>query len=193
MAVRAGGKIGGVRYAGSSHYEPIVTLPTILSSSSATPASGSALVLTGVNFSASGNAVYLTDGNSAAAQPITAENATSITITVDRAQFRYGPLSLYVVDAAEDQGPDYPIQLTPPTGWAYVNLTVDDRIRSIGSLSPGDQLAYESPGGLVHLRVVGSFWIDAAAVPPLAFDVEAWTPGTGWGLIGTQQVEIPGP
>jgi len=192
MAARAGGVVGGSFYAASSTYSALIPLPTIVATSDDTPANGSSLILTVINASPAGNSVFLTDGSSIVEQIVTDEYENEITVTVDRGPFKYGAnVSLYVVDAEYLQGPNHTIQLTPQDGWAYVNLgTLADpefRLEAVPDLASGDQVAWDTAGGIVFVRDDASFYATAAVE---SFDVEAWSAGEGWGDAGTQTLSV---
>jgi hypothetical protein len=196
MAARVGGVAGGSRYVASSTYSPIVPLPTILATTDDTPANSSTLVLTVANASIVGNAVFLTDGDAVVEQVIIDEYENEILITVDRGAFKYGAdLSLYLIDAEYLQGPNYTIQLMPQTGWGYVDLVSladpADRLEADPDLAIGDQVAWDTKSGIVFVRDDASYYATAGGFD--SFDVEAWSPGEGWGEVGAQSlyVEIP--
>jgi hypothetical protein len=163
--------------------------PSVTSVSSATPANGSSLTLTGTNFGAAQGTVKL----GGITQVVTAWSNTSITITVDRGTNAYGVLlGLVVTSAASLTGATYNgvTGLTPQSGWSYVNLGTLNanaayRITALSDLASGDQLAYDNKGGLVTVNTDGTFVTDSSVT---SFAVEAWTSGSGWGSQALQNL-----
>lgn len=162
--------------------------PAVSSVSDTTPAHGSSLTITGTNFGATqGAGTVDIEGDE---QTVTSWSDTSITITVDRGLSKYGVAVDLVVtdDAAAASDPFALTSLTPPSGWAYIDLTTpnataDNRITATADLASGDQLAYETVSGTVDVFADATFSVSGATTE---FDVEVWTSPDGWGAVATQ-------
>jgi hypothetical protein len=163
--------------------------PTITSTSSTTPANGATLTINGTNLKGTGNSTVTLGGTS---QTVTTQSSTAMQITVARGANKYGAAVNLVVHADNlgDSNTYTGITgLVPPSGWSYVNLgtlaSSGARITAIADLASGDQLAYQNQGGLVTVNPDGTF---ACAPSVTSFNVEAWTPGGGWGTSGLQTI-----
>lgn len=157
-------------------------------------------VITVSNANASGKRVFI-DG---VEQTVTAEDATSITITVVRGGLKYGTgKTLYVIDggAASPSGVDTEsVSLLPQTGWDFVDLVdpladAGERITAVEDIAGGDQLAWEVGQSSGSPTVAGvdvdsdaSFNADTNIV---SFQVEAWKGGE-WGTTATQYLTLIG-
>lgn len=171
------------------------TAPAIESVSDTTPANGSTLTITGVNLKAAGNSTCTLGGIS---QTVTTQSATVPQITVARGTNKYGAaVNLIVTDSNAVASNTYTgiTGITPQSGWAYVNIGTPDttsayRVTAVGDIVSGDQLAYDTAGGLVVLFADGTFSADPSIT---SFDVECWSStGGGWGAVGTQTISSPG-
>lgn len=166
--------------------------PTISSTSSATPAQGSSLTITGTNFGATQGTGGVTIGG--AAQTVTAWSDTSITITVSRGASKYGVgVNLVVTNGSGSSSTPYALtSIQPQSGWAFVNVgtpntTAAYRVTASPDVASGDQAAWGNlvGTGSVTLNSDLTFSADAGVT---AFDVEFWTSGDGWGSVGTQTI-----
>ena len=160
--------------------------PNITSTSSATPAPGSSLTITGTAFQASQGAGFVTLGG--VTQTVTSWADTSITITVVRGTAKYGSQNIVVRDNGGTDSSGYGVTLTPPTGFAYVDLasvnsTAAWRIVTVPDLAIGDQISYPTAGGLVVANDATFFWTYGSL---RSFDSEVWTSADGWGAVFTQ-------
>ena len=160
--------------------------PAITTTSSATPVPGDSLTITGTDFQASQGAGYVTLGG--VTQTVTSWADTSITITVVRGTAKYGSQNIVVRDNGGSDSSGYAVTLTPPTGWGYVDLasvnsTAAWRIITRPDLAIGDQIAYQTAGGLVVANDGTFSWTFGAI---RSFDAEVWTSADGWGAIFTQ-------
>ena len=160
--------------------------PAITTTGSATPAPGDSLTITGTDFQASQGAGYVTLGG--VTQTVTSWADTSITITVVRGTAKYGSQNIVVRDNGGSDSSGYAVTLTPPTGWGYVDLasvnsTAAWRIITRPDLAIGDQIAYQTAGGLVVANDGTFSWTFGAL---RSFDAEVWTSADGWGAIFTQ-------
>lgn len=93
-----------------------------------------------------------------------------------------------VTGAGEDE---ISITITPPSGYAYVDLTSihpveEERLTAVPDLEIGDQIEYETVGGKVEVLADATFTVDDETVTE--FDVRAFD--TEWGAVGTQEVVI---
>jgi hypothetical protein len=164
------------------------TSPSVSSTSTATPANGSALTLTGTNFGATQGAGSVTIGG--ISQTVTSWADTSIVVTVARGTNKYG-VAVNVVVTDNALVPSAPYALTsiqPQSGWAFVNLTTPDpvisrRLQTSPDLDSGDQIAYDTKSGGVTVAADATF---TAANTVTRFQFEAWTPAGGWGAQGEQ-------
>src|SRR5690606_31080707 len=123
-------------------------------------------------------------------QTVTSWSDTSIVITVDRGLSKYGVAVDLVVtdDAAAASDPFALTSLTPPSGWAYIDLTTpnataDNRIPATADLASGDRLADGTVGGTGEVFADAAFAVAGATAE---FDVEVWTSPDGWGSVATQ-------
>lgn len=160
--------------------------PAITTTSSATPVPGDSLTITGTDFQASQGAGYVTLGG--VTQTVTSWADTSITITVVRGTAKYGSQNIVVRDNGGADSSGYAVTLTPPTGWGYVDLasvnsTAAWRIITRPDLAVGDQIAYQTAGGLVVANDGTFSWTFGAI---RSFDAEVWTSADGWGAVFTQ-------
>jgi len=160
--------------------------PAITSTSSATPAPGSSLTITGTAFQASQGAGFVTLGG--VTQTVTSWADTSITITVIRGAAKYGSQNIVVRDNGGTDSSGYVVTLTPPTGFAYVDLasvnsTAAWRIVTVPDLAIGDQISYPTAGGLVVANDATFSWTYGSL---RSFDSEVWTSADGWGAVFTQ-------
>jgi hypothetical protein len=157
------------------------TAPTILSTSSSTPANGSALTITGLNFGGSIGTVTL-GGTSLT---VTAWSSTSITATVNRGTNAYGtPVNLSITTSTSVTSNTFGgTSIAPQTGWSYVTLTSVNTTASLRitttptDLAIGDQIAYETLSGAAVVFLDGTFSVDSTVV---SFQFDVWSPG-GWG------------
>jgi hypothetical protein len=78
----------------------------------------------------------------------------------------------------------------PPTGWSLVNVATPNataayRITASPDIASGDQIAYDSNGGLVTVFDDATFSVDPSIS---SFDVMVWSTGEGWGAQAAQDV-----
>lgn len=164
--------------------------PAISSTSSASPANGGSLTITGTNFGASQGSGSVTIGG--VTQTVTSWSDTSITVTVSRGTNKYGAaLNVVVTDNSANSSSPYALTgLTPQADWSYVdigtpNTTAANRITSVPDLASGDQVAYTTQGGQVVVANDGTFSVSTGV---RSFDFEVWTSPDGWGGQATQYV-----
>ncbi len=171
-----------------------IATPVISSVSNANPKHGDSVVITLTGAGASQGAGGVTLGG--VAQTITAWGDLSITFTCVRGVNKYGapiggvPLIVTRNDASASN-PFTVTSIAPPTGWAYVDLitpnaTASYRITAVADAVPGDQLAYESLGGLVTVFDDLTFQADVSVTD---FDAMLWHTGDGYGATGTQSFD----
>jgi hypothetical protein len=172
----------------TSTFTTNATAPNISSVSSVTPAHQSTLTATGTGFGATQSTG--TDVLGGTTQSVTAWGATSVSATVDRGSNAYGvAVNLVITGATNGASNSFALTgLQPQSGWACVNLgtpntTAANRITAAGDLASGDQLAYDTKGGLVTVNPDGTFSADSSVV---SFGCEVWTSGSGWGTTGLQ-------
>jgi hypothetical protein len=167
-------------------------VPTISSVSPNPYVDGSSATITGTTFGASKGTGHA--DVAAVAQTTTAWGDTSITETVAIGANAYGVVvSQTVTNNAGDSSSGYSISINPPTGWSYVNLgtpntTAAWRITAVSDLVSGNQLAWDTKGGLVTVNADASFVADPSVA---SFNVKAWDSASGWGTVGTQQLNAP--
>ena len=164
--------------------------PNVDSTSTATPANGSSLTITGTSFGATQGAGSVTIGG--ITQTVTSWADTSITVTVARGTNKYGvAVNVVVTDNALVPSAPYALtSLQPQTGWAFVNLTTPDtvtsrRLQTSPDLASGDQIAWDTVFGGVTIPADATI---VAANTVTRFQFEAWTPADGWGALGEQQI-----
>lgn len=163
---------------------PVITIPT----AGTNVANGSSLTITGTTFQTPQGAGSVTIDT--AAQTATSWSDTSVTIgTVTRGLLAYGSHALSLTNNSGNTSAGIAINLVPQSGWAYVNLTTPfatagDRITAVADLASGDQLAYDTKGGAITVNPDASFVDSTGTVT--SFNIEAWTPGSGWGAQATQ-------
>jgi hypothetical protein len=161
---------------------------------------GESAVITVENANATGKRVFI-DG---VEQTVTAQDATSITITVVRGGLKYGTgKTLMVIDggaASPNAADTESVSLLPQTGWDFVDLVdpladASERITAVEDLAGGDQLAWavgQSSGSPtvagVDVDSDASFNADTNIV---SFQVEAWKAGV-WGDAATQYLTLIG-
>ncbi|WP_116809431.1 hypothetical protein [Steroidobacter cummioxidans] len=143
-----------------------------------------------------GATVQITQGTTTVSQSVTATapSSASFTTVFDAPHLRYGAATLRAINAA---GPSEPVSvnITPPTGRSFVNLTslhsqANGRITAIPDLAVGDQLEISNVvGGTIADVTVnsnGTFNVDDAVT---AFTVRAWSANDSmWGPYAVQQV-----
>lgn len=172
----------------------VTGLPAITSVSSATPAVGSTLTVTGTGLKDAGNSTASIGG---AACAVTVQSATVPQINVARGSNKYGvALTVQMTTSGGESSNAYAgiTGLLPQSGWSYVNIgtpntTSSYRVTAVGDLASGDQLAYDNKGGLVTMSSDGTFVADPSVT---SFDCELWTSGSGWGSVGTQTLGAGG-
>lgn len=169
-----------------------VTLPIITSPAGGTSiANGSSLTLTGTTFGGTQGTGSVSIGGSAT-QTETAWADTSVTIgAIARGALAYGATSIALTNGAGNPSAGVSITLTPQAGWAYVtlgtpNTTAANRVTASPDLVAGDQVAYDTQGGLVVMNTDGTFTADPSVV---SFNFEVWTTGSGWGSAGTATLQ----
>jgi hypothetical protein len=161
--------------------------PTVSGTSTATPANGASLTINGSNFGATQGAGSVTIGG--ISQTVTTWSDTSIVVTVARGTNKYGvAVNIVVTDNALVSSAPFALgSIQPQSGWAFVNLTapsttVANRLQATPDLASGDQIAYNTVGGLVTVAADASF---TAANTVTSFQFEVWTTD-GWGATATQ-------
>lgn len=82
----------------------------------------------------------------------------------------------------------------PPTGWGYIDLGTPNanaalRLTSTPDLASGDQVQWDTQGGLVVVYADGTFSANPSVT---SFDFRVWTPGSGFGAVATQSVTNAG-
>lgn len=165
--------------------------PEITGTSSATPAEGSSLTITGTNFQASQGAGGVTIGG--VAQTETSWSDTSVAVTVSKGTSIKNGVSVNVVLTDDDAVASNSFALTsiqPPSGWFFVNIgtpntTADNRLTATPDLASGDQVEYGDIVGTGAVTVFddGTFSADSGVT---SFDFRVWTTGDGWGSVATQ-------
>lgn len=163
--------------------------PSITSASSATPAKGSSLTLTGTGFGATqGSQSVQISGTT---QTITAWSDTSVTITVSEGTNKYGVgVTASIWSGGTQSSNSYALtSLQPPAGYAFVdigtpNTTAANRLTSSGDIASGDQIEYSNAANVTVLSD-GTFSVSSGTT---SFVVRVWTTGSGWGSSGTQTV-----
>lgn len=160
--------------------------PTITSTSSATPANGSSLTITGTDFGATQGAGGVTIGG--VAQAVTGWSDTSITVTVARGTNQYGAaVNVVVTDNASASSSPYALtSLQPQSGWSFVDVGTPNpspelRLSTSPDIVSGDQIAWDTKSALVTVAASGEVTADAAVY---SFDFEVWSTGSGWGKQG---------
>lgn len=172
-----------------------VSSPNVTAVGSATPANGSALIITGTAFGASQGTGGVTLGG--IAQTVTSWADTSITITVARGTNKYGtPLSVIVTNNAGVASNTFSgvTGITAQSGWSFVNISTPDpipahRLQAVADLASGDQVAWDTKVALVTVLPDASYY---AAQSVTTFNAEAWTSG-GWGALGLQTINVTAP
>lgn len=164
--------------------------PTITSVSSVTPANGSSLTInaSGGGFGASQGAGSVTIGG--ITQSVTSWSDTSINVTVDRGTNKYGA-TVNVVVQPNTGSPSDPYALTslqPQSGWTYVDVGTPaadpfTRLTARPDFASGDQVAYDTVGGLVSVATDLTFSVDPSVY---SWQYEAWSAGSGWSPLATQ-------
>lgn len=162
--------------------------PSISTTSSATPANGSLLTITGTAFGTAWGEVSI----AGALQEIRTWADTSIVILVSRGESKYGVgVNLVVTDNAAAASTPYALtSLQPQPGWAYIDLTSiagTGVIDAIPILAIGDQVAYDTIGGDVAVAADGTFSTENTVT---SFEVEAWTPDGGWSVVARQSFPL---
>lgn len=189
-------------YAGSTALDtytvtPRLTLgapaPVIDSVSSATPAEGSTLTITGSNFQAAQGAGGVAIGG--VAQVETSWADTSVAVTVSKGTTIKNGVAVNVVLTDNDAVDSNAFALTsiqPPSGWQYVDIgtpdtTASNRLTATPDLASGDQVEYGNIVGTGSVTVFddGTFVADAGVT---AFDFRVFTAVDGWGASATQTV-----
>lgn len=165
---------------------PVVTSPT----AGAVVAYLAALVLAGSNFGATQGAGAVTIGGVAQTETAWADTGATIT-SVARGALGYGSQNLVASNNGGGTSSPIAVTLTPQSGWAYVtigppNTTATNRVTATPDLASGDQVAYDTKGGLVVMNTDGTFTADPSVV---SFTFEVWTPGSGWGSTGTATLQ----
>lgn len=123
-------------------------------------------------------------------QTITGSTASTLTFTVDRGTLPYGAGKTVEVEQGAESDTTTGT-LLPQTDWSFIDLVAPladagDRITAVADLEAGDQLAWDTQGGLVAVYANGSFDADASVT---SFDVEAWDADDDtWGAEATQTV-----
>lgn len=136
------------------------------------------LASSATNFSASGNTVKICPTNNyadanAVTQTITSESTSAVDFTVVQGKLPYGRNYLFLADGSANKSNAVPIILTPPSGYAYVNITAAAAGGMIGvysgleaytaesgtTMAKYDQISYQTTstqGGTVNIDEFGS-------------------------------------
>ena len=167
--------------------------PTISGTSSATPAEGSTLTISGSNFQAAQGAGGVVIGG--VAQVETAWSDTSVSVTVSKGTSIKNGVAVNVVLTDNDGGASNAFALTsilPPSGWQYVNIgtpntTASNRLTASPDIASGDQVEWGNIVGTGSVTVLddGTFVADVGVA---AFDFRVFTTGDGWGSVATQTI-----
>ena len=172
---------------GSSSFTTLAPAPNITSVSSDNPREGALFTITGDHFEATQGTGYVSIGG--ITQPIVSWSDTSIVVTLDLGTNKCGVAANVVVHGLTvGAGNNYALTtLQPPVGWAFINLatpnaTASHRVTSIADLSSGDQIKYDTVGGLVEMFDDATYSADSTVS---AFSLKAWTPNV-WGALGTE-------
>ncbi len=181
--------VGSNVVAGST-FNTLPPAPNITGTSASSPSNGASLTITGTAFGATQGTGGVTIGG--ATQSIVSWSDTSIVVTLSRGTNQYGVTENVIVSSnAVGAGNAFALaSIQPQAGWTYItlgtpNATSAYRITSVGDLASGNQLAYDTAGGLVTVLSDGTFFVDPAVV---SFNVEAWVNGSGWGATGLQTI-----
>jgi hypothetical protein len=175
----------------TTNFLTLPTPPSISGVTNTTPSIGTSITITGSN----NGSVQGTVTIGGATQAITAWSTTSITITVDLGLNKHGvQLDLLVTNSTGSTSTPFTgiTSVLPPVGWSFidlgtVNITMSHRLTAVNDLVSGDQLRYDTIGGLVTVLSDASF---SASTSVVSFGVYAWTSGSGWGTLGLQTVSL---
>jgi len=176
---------------GGGTFTTLPPAPTITGLSSTTVAYLGSLTLTGTAFGSTQGTGSVSIGGSAV-QTESAWSDTSATISsIARGALGYGATTIALASTSGGSSAPTSITLVPQAGWDYVtigtpNTTAANRITSTPDLASGDQVAYDTKGGLVVMASDGTFTADPSVV---SFNFEVWTPGSAWGSPGTATLQ----
>jgi 1,4-alpha-glucan branching enzyme len=134
----------------------------ITTTSSATPAIGSTLTITGTGFGASQGTGSVTIGGTV--QTVTSWGNTSIQVTVSAGTNLYGvAVGVIVTNGSSVSSSSYGLtSLQPQAGWSYINLTTPNttaanRITASPDIISGDQVTWDNKSGTVTVFSDGTF------------------------------------
>lgn len=166
-------------------------VPSITSVSSATPANGSNLTITGTNFGATQGAQTVTIGGTVCS--VVSWSNTSVVVTVARGLNKYGVALNTIITGGNTFAGITGIQ--PQAGWSFINIgtpnaTASLRLTASPDIASGDQVAWDNKSSTVNVFTDATFSAGGAVAN---FDFEVWSTGSGWGTIGTQSMLGVGP
>lgn len=159
--------------------------PAISSVSDSTPQPGDSITLTVTGAEATQGTGLVNYGGES--QVVTSWSDTSITVTIAEGTLLYGSQSFTVTNNSGNTSSGFATTFTPPTGFAAVTIGTpyfdpSRRLRSHPDIESGDQILYDTKGGLFSVATNG---VPTADPSLYSTQFKINSPGFGWGNLLT--------